>query len=154
MRVEIPKSVAARLKRTLWKSGNREVGGVLMAEQIAPSTFRLLDFSLDAESGTPTHFVRNPDHHKKALADFFARTNADFSRFNYLGEWHSHPCFPALPSSTDCQSMFELVDLEKDISFAVLLIVRLRYWVFLECSATLFAKNRTMSSISLAVVNS
>jgi [CysO sulfur-carrier protein]-S-L-cysteine hydrolase len=153
MRVELPKQVAVRFKRALRKSGNREVGGVLMAEQILPSTFRILDFSLDADSGSSTSFVRNPEHHKKALVDFFAKTNGDFSRFNYLGEWHSHPCFPAIPSSVDCQSMLELVDQEKDISFAILLIVRLRYWAFLECSATLFAKNKSMSSISLAMVN-
>ena len=153
MQVEFPKSVAARLKKTLRQSGNREVGGVLMAEQIAPSTFRLLDFSLDADSGSPTNFIRNPEHHKKALTDFFAKTNGDFSRFNYIGEWHSHPRFPAIPSTVDRQSMFELVDTEKDISFAMLLIVRLRYWAFLECSATLFAKNNTMSSISLSMVN-
>jgi hypothetical protein len=75
------------------KAGQREVGGILMAEQLRPGHFRIVDFSLDALSGSHTRFHRDPKTHQKVLDAFFQRTGCDYQRFNYLGEWHSHPSF-------------------------------------------------------------
>jgi hypothetical protein len=50
-----------------------------------------VDISFQKRGGTFAHFVRDPTHHKAFLTDFFASTGKDYKRFNYLGEWHSHP---------------------------------------------------------------
>jgi hypothetical protein len=49
--------------------------------------------------------VRSPEHHAIALEAFFRKTEADYQRFNYLGEWPSHPNFPVQPSAEDVASM-------------------------------------------------
>lgn len=108
-----------------------------MAEQLAPGDFRLVDFTVDSQRGSAAHFVRSVDDHQKTLAHFFERTGRDYSRFNYLGEWHSHPNHQPIPSCEDIASMESLVQGERDIDFAVLLVVRKR-WLGLKMSATLF----------------
>ena len=151
MRLAIPADQIRRFRGVLRRAGRREVGGVLMAEQIAAGDFRIVDFSLDAESGSAAHFVRSPEHHGAALDAFFARTGSDYTRFNYLGEWHSHPRFPVVPSIADAKSMTALVHGERSISFAVLLILRLRWFRGLECSATAFAKGRRPSVVQVII---
>lgn len=113
-----------------------------MAEQMEPGTFAVRELSLDDVTGSEAHFVRSPDYHAQALTEFFKRTGADYSRFNYLGEWHSHPSFTTKPSRQDLSSMFELVAGERDISFAVLLIVRLRYYFYLDATACVFVRGQ------------
>lgn len=149
MRVELPKLVARRFRRHLRRAGRREIGGVLMAEQLSTGHFRIVDFSADDQTGGTAHFVRSPEQHRSALDEFFAQTGTDYRRFNYLGEWHSHPSFPVLPSVDDCASMTSLVEGERDIHFAVLLIVRLRLWIILECGACLFMRNGSPMPVDL-----
>src|SRR5690606_35449888 len=140
VRVDFPKTEIDRMKPLLKRAGRREIGGVLMAEQISEGHFRVVDFSVDTETGSVAHFVRSPEHHRLALSSFFERTGSDYTRFNYLGEWHSHPSYPAIPSPQDIASMQELVEGERGIPFAILMIVkRARFWRF-ECSALLFQK--------------
>lgn len=141
--INLPHEQRVRLKSLLRRSGRREIGGVLMGEQLAPDHFRIVDFSVDRISGSAAHFVRSPEHHRSALDAFFARTNADYRRFNYLGEWHSHPSFPVHPSPEDVLSMADLVRGERDITFATLMIVRLRYFLHLEVGCYMFARDRT-----------
>ena len=120
-----------------------------MGEQVAPDHFRIVDFSVDETTGTAAHFVRSPDHHAEALERFFRRTGSDFSLFNYLGEWHSHPNFSLRPSQEDMMSMQSLVDGERDIDFSALVIVRLRFIVLLEAAAYMFARNNTVGRVAL-----
>jgi hypothetical protein len=52
--------------------------------------------------------------------NFFER----YRRFNYLGEWHSHPSFSVQPSFEDIESMTDIVENgNSTITFAVPLIV-------------------------------
>ncbi len=111
-----------------------------MAQQIEPGHFELAEFSVDNQTGSAAHFVRSVDVHREALSAFFARTGSDFERFNYLGEWHSHPNHVPIPSSEDITSMTNLVNGERDIPFAILLVVRAR-WSVLMLTATLFDRN-------------
>ena len=75
------------------------------------------------------------------MQSVFERTGADFSRFNYLGEWHSHPPFPVDPSFEDIEIMTDMVqNSTAGISFALLLIVRLRSFLWSEYSMTSFAR--------------
>ena len=149
MRLELPKNLRRRIRHAVRRAGRNEIGGVLMAEQFAPGHFRLVDFTVDGQIGGAAHFVRSVEDHRTALTDFFARTGSDFSRFNYLGEWHSHPNHLPIPSREDVGSMSELVNGERDIPFAALLIVRSR-WCGLTLSATLFQRGEHPSTIEIS----
>ena len=113
---------------------------MLFAEQLAPAHFRIVDFSLNAYSGSDITFKRDPELHRQALDEFFCRTGNEFSRFNYLGEWHSHPSFSAHPSREDIATMTDLVENGEEITFAVLMIVRLRFRFWMDCTFTAFAR--------------
>lgn len=99
MKVEQTPEVERRIRLALRKAGRREIGGMLMAEQLSPDHFRIVDFSVDSFSGSHTHFRRDPRVHRATLDKFFERTGRDYARFNYLGEWHSHPSFSVRPRS-------------------------------------------------------
>ena len=79
MQIELACDIPSRLRKALFTAGPREIGGVLLAEQLEPGHFRVIDFSLDARSGSHTQFRRDPDVHKKTIDDFFERTGHDFS---------------------------------------------------------------------------
>ncbi len=139
MKISISQELRQQLHEAVALAGRSEIGGVLMAEQIEPGAFNLVEFTVDGQIGGAAHFVRSVDDHRTALTSFFERTGSDFARFNYLGEWHSHPNHKPLPSPEDIRSMESLVSGEREIPFAMLLIVRA--WPRrLECSATLFQR--------------
>lgn len=151
MKLLLPLPMIKRLKRELY-GRSREIGGVLVGEHVAPDTFRIVDISFQRRGGTVAHFVRDPEHHRDFLAEFFARTGNDYQRFNYIGEWHSHPAAAALPSGPDFVTMFDLVqDTDVGVNFAVLIIARLPRWRRLELSATLFRAGVIPKSISIEV---
>jgi [CysO sulfur-carrier protein]-S-L-cysteine hydrolase len=142
MRIELAPDIEKRLRASLGTAGSREIGGMLFAEQVAPGKFRVVDFSVDLFSGSHTAFRRDPETHHTTLDEFFRRTSHDYRRFNYLGEWHSHPSFSVRPSLDDVNTMTDIVnDPSSKISFAILLIVRLRFWLWLDYSLTVFAQN-------------
>ena len=114
-----------KLKRELRTAGCNEIGGVLAADQIADGNFLVRDLSVQ-RSGTPTSFIRDPVQHRKFMRRFHLINGNKPERFNYLGEWHSHPSFPALPSLPDLRQMHaEIHDPQQASSFLVLLIVKL-----------------------------
>jgi [CysO sulfur-carrier protein]-S-L-cysteine hydrolase len=147
--ISLPNDQRGRLRKCLRGAGRREIGGVLMGEQVAPDHFRIVDFSVDGTTGTAAHFVRSPEHHTEALDAFFRKTGSDFKRFNYLGEWHSHPSFSVRPSHDDLTSMQGLVEGEQDIDFSALVIVRLRCLFLLEAAAYMFIRDRAYARIGL-----
>lgn len=120
----LPDTILGRMRVSLERAKNREIGGILMARQIVPGCFEIVDFSVDELTGERAHFVRDPAFHNFFLDQFFDKTGHDYKHYNYIGEWHSHPRLPILPSLTDLESMEDLVNGERDIPFAVLLIVR------------------------------
>lgn len=149
MQLQLPSDIVRRMRRDLLKSGSREIGGMLMGEEIGDQTFRIVDFSVDRSSGTQGSFFRDAEKHDEALAAFFEKTGSNFDRFNYLGEWHSHPSFSVHPSLQDMYAMQDLVDGSGGVEFAVLFINRLRwYWRF-ECSAHLFVRGHSPSVVEV-----
>lgn len=147
MQVEVTDNVREKLRKALRAAGSREIGGVLMGEQIEPGHFRIVEMSLDSQTGGKAHFVRSSEAHVEALNAFFRETGDQYNRFNYLGEWHSHPRFPVTPSTQDVESMVGLVNGERGIDFAVLLIVRLHWWRKIACSCTLFRRHFSPSPV-------
>lgn len=143
MKIERAPELERRFRKALRTAGRREIGGMLMAEQLGLNHFRIVDFSLDGFSGSHTHFQRDPKTHQKTLDEFFDRTGRDYQRFNYLGEWHSHPSFSVQPSLEDVTTMTAMVeDRHSAIAFAVLLIVRLRWRLWSDYSLTVFARGQ------------
>ena len=111
-----------------------------MGEMDGDQRFRIADISVDTVSGSQAHFVRDAEHHERELRAFFERTGADYKRFNYLGEWHSHPSFEVTPSGPDIRAMRNLVEGTRGVDFAVLFINRLKWVWQMEASATLFVR--------------
>ena len=125
-KILLPNKIANRMAEAIQKARCRETGGILMGEHVAEDTFRVVDITVQRQPGTFALFIRALTEIKSALRRFFRLTNYEFTRFNYLGEWHSHPTFALEPSSTDCESMLQIVhDPTVGANFAVLVIARL-----------------------------
>ena len=117
--------VAEEITIALCKSGDREIGGILMGEHAGPSEFKVTKITVQKRGGISS-FIRVIEDAVGKLNNFFRQSNNDYSRFNYMGEWHSHPLFTPYPSSKDDSSMLEIVmDETVGANFVVLIIVKL-----------------------------
>lgn len=127
------------LRQSLRQAGDHEIGGVLVGEHLGESQFRLCDLSIQESVGNEVCFVRLPEEHADFIAAFHHRTQMDYARFNYLGEWHSHPLFEAYPSNKDIATMQGIVNDPSEVAqFAVLLIVRLDRCGMLQINGSVF----------------
>jgi [CysO sulfur-carrier protein]-S-L-cysteine hydrolase len=151
MKLLLPPAIINRLRREL-RGRDREIGGVLVGEHVSDDTFRVVDLSVQISGGAAAHFVRDSALAKAFLDEFFTRTGRDYQRFNYIGEWHSHPRFVPIPSGEDCTTMLELIDDPAvGINFAVLVIARLRLMAGIQLSATLFRQGLQPEPVEVAV---
>lgn len=117
------------------RAGRHECGGVLMGEHFGHNHFVVRDLTVQ-RVGSVARFIRGIREAMSAIRAFFAHTQDNFSRFNYLGEWHSHPLFTTEPSDTDHASMVEIAsDPKVGANFVVLLIFRLGQYGALQGSA-------------------
>lgn len=152
LRLRLPEALVKRLHSALQAAGTNEVGGVLVGEHVAENTFHLVDLSVQTTSGNHVCFVRLPAEHTVFIEAFHARTGHDYARFNYLGEWHSHPSFPVAPSTQDAVTMQAIVDDETEpAQFAVLLIARLDRPGQLRLAATVFQAGLSATPVHLEV---
>lgn len=123
-----------------------------MGEHVGEDEFRLVDLSFQRSMGGEACFIRRPEEHHQFFADFFARTGDNFERFNYLGEWHSHPGFPAVPSVTDEAQMQAIVDDGLNPpTFAVLIVARLIARAEIQLSATAHRRRCATSPVAVHV---
>src|SRR5690349_4017305 len=109
MIVLLPEAIADQLRDALAAGGKREVGGILMGEHVGDETFRIRDITVQLKGGTFARFIRLVEHMVAPLRNFFRATNHDYTRFNYMGEWHSHHSFALKASQTDEDTMLEIV---------------------------------------------
>ncbi len=117
--------ITHRLVAALRRTGSREIGGVLMGEHTGVNEFTVRDATIHRR-GTLASFVRYIGEAALSLRHFFERTHRSYTRFNYLGEWHSHPLYSTQPSGQDDASMREIVeDATVGATFAVLLVLKL-----------------------------
>jgi len=135
----LPHDIAGRLIGALQKAKEREIGGILMAEHLADSVFRVRKLTIQRRGGGFATFMRAVQSVVGPLQEFFRVTNHNYTRFNYIGEWHSHPSFPPLPSGTDHSTMHSIVE-NPDVGafFVVLVIVKLGANRALEGSVTIY----------------
>lgn len=120
-----------------------------MGEHVSAGVFRIRDLTVQRR-GTLASFVREVGAALAPLRRFFRETGQDYVRYNYLGEWHSHPSFTTEPSHKDSESMWRLVeDPAVGANFAVLLVVRLGAREEIEGSATTYLPGRRKLEASL-----
>ncbi len=140
MRLLLPSESQRVIVDALSAAGKREIGGILMGEHVQESVFRVASVTVQTDGGSFAFFVRAVKDFLRPLTEFFNKTKCQYTRFNYLGEWHSHHSFALTPSSQDAASMRDLVDDPRvGAQFAVLLIVRLNSDQKLAGSVTVFA---------------
>lgn len=126
LRITVPADVQATLRRALAKAGSRECGGVLMGEHVGVNHFAVRAVTVQ-NSGAIASFVRSLTGVLKAIKDYCRASCNNFTRFNYLGEWHTHPLFSVQPSTQDHATMRELAtDGLVGANFVVLLVFRLK----------------------------
>ena len=126
MRMRLARDQLPRLTAALARADLRETGGQLFGEQLAPSNFLVTELTVQARPGTFARFIVDLVQAAREAVRFFDRTEHRYARFNYIGEWHSHPSFDLHPSQTDAETMRQLVrDPDFRGKFAVLMIVRL-----------------------------
>jgi len=139
VKVILPLVIEQKLLAALCKAGRQEIGGILMGEHVAGDVYRIQDVTVQGQAGTFASFVRFAKEIVGPLHSFFHKTHHDYKRFNYLGEWHSHPSFLPRPSMRDSETMWEMLqDTETGANFAVLLVVRLSESNQVEGTATVY----------------
>lgn len=124
LRVTVPPDVQAVLRSALARAKSRECGGILMGEHVGHNHFVVRSVTVQATGGF-AWFVRGVSSAVNAVRKFLASNGNDYRRFNYLGEWHSHPSFSVMPSATDNETMREMARTTAGATFLVLLIFRL-----------------------------
>ncbi|WP_296097210.1 Mov34/MPN/PAD-1 family protein [uncultured Agrobacterium sp.] len=150
MQVALSSSVRRKICLELFRSGNKETGGLLLAEQLdGEGRFRVVDVTVDPKGGDKDYFERRPELHAQALEAFFEKHGNNFRRFNYLGEWHSHPSFAVKPSPTDIVTMQAMVEDSGNIDFSVLMIVRLRMFVMMQVGTYIFMRGRVPQPVEM-----
>ena len=126
MQLILPREIRQQLETALKEAGRREIGGILMAEHVGENTFRVQSLTIQRRGGSIATFLRIVEAFLVPLRKFFRQTDYNYTRFNYIGEWHSHPSFVPEPSNTDHQTMLSIInDPQVDAYFVVLLIVKL-----------------------------
>jgi proteasome lid subunit RPN8/RPN11 len=121
----LPVEISRTITTALEKAGRREVGGVLLAEHVGPDAFAVREITVQGR-GAIASFVRLIEDALGQITSFFRDSKRDYRRFNYLGEWHSHPSFEPEPSGRDDASMWEIVqDPKVGANFVALMIVKL-----------------------------
>lgn len=126
------------MSEALRRARTAEIGGQMFGEQLAASDFVVTELTFQRRLGTWSRFVVDLLQATRDALRFFDRTQHRYLQFNYIGEWHSHPSFEAVPSSTDTSAMRDLVsDPDYKGNFAVLMITRLD-GTRLTCNGWLF----------------
>jgi hypothetical protein len=144
MQLLLPPDIVSRLVEALTQVGAREIGGVLMGEHVGVDTFRVKELTIQRNGGTFAAFIRIVTEILAPLRAFFDSTKHDYTRFNYLGEWHSHHSFSLSPSGRDHATMQDIMtDPQLGAHFVVLLLVKLREGDRIEGSVTVYLPNKS-----------
>lgn len=149
--IALPPEIRVRVVDALVRARDREIGGVLMAEHTGVDFFTVREITIHRRDALAS-FVRHLQDAIGGIRMFFQRTGHEYARFNYLGEWHSHPLFSTEPSSKDDASMREIVlDAAVGANFVVLLVLKLESSSELTGTAHTYlpdgSKHRSMLSL-------
>ncbi len=143
--LHLPNERVVQLYQELRAAGRREIGGIMMGEQLAANQFKVTDMTFQRHGGMFARFVRNARLALVALQQFFTRTGHRYQQYNYLGEWHSHPSFEPRPSAEDHESMIDVACHQNTgANFVLLMITRLGDAETLEGSVTVYLPDGTV----------
>lgn len=135
MILTIPPDITAQFEQVLATAGRREIGGIMMAEHTGTNKFTVREITVH-RLGAFASFLRRIEEALTALSRFFEKTQHNYLRFNYIGEWHSHPSFIPYPSPRDHDSMIQIIsDKSVGANFVVLVVLKLGRGGRLEGSA-------------------
>jgi len=151
LKLVLPSNIASQIERALIKAGRREIGGLLMAEHVGTNEFVVREVTINRR-GTFASFVRHIHDVWSKLSRFFDQTKHDYARFNYIGEWHSHPSFEPMPSAVDHHSMADIIT-DKSVGghFVVLVVVKLNSQKTLVGSVHTYLPNGIVEKSSLVI---
>lgn len=124
LRVTVPPDMQDVFRSALARAKSRECGGILMGEHVGHNHFFVRSVTVQTAGGF-AWFLRGVSSAVNAVRSFLAANGNDYRRFNYLGEWHSHPSFSVVPSATDHETMRDMARTTEGATFLVLLIFRL-----------------------------
>lgn len=145
MKLVIPLSVSTKFVENLRTANDREIGGVLYAEQKSAGVFHLREATFQMNSGDSGSFRRDFVTAQKDIRRFHKLYNGTAENFNYFGEWHSHPHSSVAPSEVDIRTMRQILDhSDESVNFLVLVIVKLFGSSFLEVNAHAFLRSGHM----------
>lgn len=139
MKLQINQKTLEAWKTALINAGENEIGGVLFGEHLGEEDFRLIEFTQQRLNGNAMSFQRIASEARTSLKRLSTDHGNDHTRFNYLGEWHSHPNTSAAPSQVDYITMKNLLaDPETSANFLVLMILRVSEGRDIELSINTF----------------
>jgi proteasome lid subunit RPN8/RPN11 len=154
LKIIIPLQIKDQLVAVLTNAGDRETGGIVMGEHVGIDEFLVKEITVEPKLGTFASFLRSLSHALSSLNRFFQRTQYNYIRYNYMGEWHSHPCFPTTPSSKDISTMVDAINDKKiGANFLVLLIFKLNISASIESTATVFSPDRPYATCDLVFLD-
>ena len=143
MNVFVPKDISNKIKEELEKAGEKEIGGILLGEHTNENEFKVCEISVQRFGGNFAFFERIAQSVIGPIRNFFDRTGHNYKKFNYLGEWHSHPSFMPRPSRIDDDTMQELINDDKlGANFIVLMIVKLGRGKRIEGTVTIYQMDK------------
>ncbi len=139
MKLRVSNKTIEKWQILLNEAGDRETGGILFGEHTGESDFRIVEATVQSRGGSQAHFRRNATKARNEVKRLSAQFDHNHLKFNYLGEWHSHPNSIVLPSALDEATMTSILeDPDTDANFLVLVIVRLDEEDNVEMSATAY----------------
>ena len=148
--------MAERCINDLRIARSKEIGGVLFGEQLAEGDFRIAEMTRQRfRGGTAVTFKRQGNNARKEIRTFHKTIGGDPRRFNYFGEWHSHPNGSLYPSLRDEITMRQLlVDQGKSVNFLVLMIMRLDYRERLQVGSRAYLSSGHCLSCNIEIEDS
>lgn len=127
-----------KIEEALRKYSPNEIGGILIGNKVSEDNIIVNDVSIsnEIEIFNFASFIRDTVNAQKLLNKHY-KASTGF----YVGEWHSHPSFSLNPSGKDTSTMKGIVqDKNYNVSFAILIIVKLNFEKELESKGFLFHK--------------
>lgn len=123
MKFDIARPVYKRIREALESYGDYEIGGILIGYKKGRNHFAISDVTVadDIRKFNIMSFIREPMKSMKILISLFKK-----KRYNYIGEWHSHPRFSLHPSPGDIATMKGILsDPGYGVDFVLLIITKL-----------------------------
>lgn len=149
--LHLPSKITSQIEQALTQAGKREIGGILMAEHVGTNEFTVRDLTI-CGGGKFASFVRRIQGVWTKLHQFYDSTDHDYTRFNYIGEWHSHPSFEPVPSIVDHKTMNAIImDKQVGCNFVVLLVVKLSSEQTLIGSVHTYLRNGMIKTSRLVI---